>query len=125
MEQAKKLDPRYLCMVIPSRWLAGGKGLDEFRERMLTDKRMRTIVDYPEAVRRVSRASKIRGRRLATSSGIATITGTVRVTTIWDGQPSGQPSPATSMTYDIFVRDNEAVPILEKVLRRRQRADSR
>ena len=43
-------------MVIPSRWLAGGKGLDEFRERMLADKRLRHIVDYPEALRGVSRA---------------------------------------------------------------------
>ena len=35
-------------MVIPSRWMAGGKGLDEYRESMLSDKRMRSIVDYPK-----------------------------------------------------------------------------
>jgi site-specific DNA-methyltransferase (adenine-specific) len=44
VEQAKKLKPRYLTMVIPARWFAGGKGLDDFRKSMLNDRSMRSIV---------------------------------------------------------------------------------
>ncbi len=46
VEQAKKLKPRYLSMIIPARWYAGGKGLDEFRDEMLHDRRLHTLVDY-------------------------------------------------------------------------------
>jgi hypothetical protein len=47
--QAKALDARLLTMVIPARWFAGGKGLDEFRESMLTDDRLRSIDDFLSA----------------------------------------------------------------------------
>jgi site-specific DNA-methyltransferase (adenine-specific) len=49
VEQAKKLNPRYLCMIIPARWYAGGKGLDDFRADMLGDKCLSHLVDFPNA----------------------------------------------------------------------------
>ena len=48
-------------MVIPSRWFAGGKGLDEFRESMLADKRLRAIDDYPKLVRGVFQGWSFKG----------------------------------------------------------------
>jgi site-specific DNA-methyltransferase (adenine-specific) len=116
--QAKRLDPGYLVMVTPSRWFAGGMGLTEFRESMLSDKRMRTIVDYPKLYEGFP-GVKIRG-------GISYFLwdryhdGPCEVQTIWDGQPTG---PAVSRhldAYDILVRRSEAVPILEKVRAKRE-----
>ena len=47
VEQAKKLEPKYLSMVVPSRWLAGGRGLDEFRKEMLSSRKLLRLVDFP------------------------------------------------------------------------------
>lgn len=48
--QAQKLQPKYLIMITPSKWMVGGKaGLRSFRERMRSDTRIRTIVDYENA----------------------------------------------------------------------------
>lgn len=114
VEKSLDLDPHYAVFVTPSRWMAGGKGLDKYRERMLADKRMRTIVDYPKLYEGFP-GVKIRG-------GISYFlwdrqhNGPCSVQTVWDGQPTGPAVERYLNTYDILVRRNEAVPILEKVL---------
>lgn len=47
--QAQKLQPRFLVMIIPARWYVGGRGLDEFRNEMLNDRRIRVLHDFPSA----------------------------------------------------------------------------
>jgi hypothetical protein len=47
MEGAQQLAPKHIALIIPSRWFSGGMGLDTFRARMVADRRLRTIVDYP------------------------------------------------------------------------------
>jgi len=111
--QAKQLDPHYLVMVTPSRWFSGGMGLNDFRGSMLSDKRMRRIVDYPKLYEGFP-GVKIRG-------GISYFlwdrahNGPCEVQTIWDGNPTGPAVARYLDAYDILVRRNEAVPILEKV----------
>lgn len=49
VNQAKKMQPRYLCMIIPARWYAGGRGLDEFRNDMINDDRIKELHDFVNA----------------------------------------------------------------------------
>lgn len=113
VEKALEVDPRYAVFVTPSRWMAGGKGLDKYRERMLSDRRIRTIVDYPKLYEGFP-GVKIRG-------GISYFlwdrehNGPCVVQTIWDGEPTGPAVARYLDAYDVLVRRNEAVPILEKV----------
>ena len=46
---ARSIKPRYISMIMPSRWMTGGKGLDKFRESMLNDRRIRNLHDYMDA----------------------------------------------------------------------------
>jgi hypothetical protein len=113
VEKAFDLDPRYAVFVTPSRWMAGGKGLDSYRAKMLADKRLRHIVDFPKLYEGFP-GVKIRG-------GVSYFlwdrqhNGLCTVQTLWDGQPTG-PSVARDLdAYDVLVRRNEAIPILDKV----------
>ncbi len=49
IENAIKLNPRYLTMIIPSRWMKGGKGLNEFRQKMMNDTRIKVVHDFEDA----------------------------------------------------------------------------
>ncbi len=115
VEQAKKLDPRFLSMVIPSRWFAGGKGLDEFRESMLADRRLRSIDDF------LSAADVFPGVGL--KGGVNYFLwdrdhpGDCEVTTRFQGwEDSNARRPLLEGGADIFIRFNEGVSILKKVV---------
>jgi len=115
VEQAKKLEPRYLSFVIPSRWFAGGKGLDEFREAMLADDRLRTIDDY------LSAADVFPGVGL--KGGVCFFLwekdkpGRCRVTTHFKDWPiSTATRPLLEAGADVFIRFNEGLSILKKVM---------
>ena len=112
--KALELDPHFAVFVTPSRWMAGGKGLHKYREQMLSDRRLRSIVDYPKLYEGFP-GVKIRG-------GISYFLwdrehdGPCSMQTIWDGEPTGPSVSRYLDAFDVLVRRNEAVPILEKVL---------
>ncbi len=115
VEQAKKLEPRYLSLIIPSRWFTGGKGLDEFRESMLADNRLRSIDDYLGAFD-VFPGVGLKG-------GVCYFLwdrdnpGTCRVTTRYKDWPvSTATRPILEKGADVFIRFNEGLSILKKVV---------
>lgn len=112
VEQALELQPRYIAMVIPSRWMAGGRGLDDFRASMLSDRRIRTIVDFQDATHLFPGINLNGGASYFLWD--RTHDGECEVTSV---QASGQRTTTKRAlnTYDVFVRLNEAVPIVNKV----------
>lgn len=116
IEQAMKLNPRYLSMIIPSRWFTGGRGLEDFRYRMLNDKRVRKIVDYPD--------SKDCFAGVDISGGVNYF--------LWDRDKEGEcefvsvhDGKTTSCLrklneFAIFPRYNEALSIIHKILERNE-----
>ncbi|MDG6913166.1 MAG: Eco57I restriction-modification methylase domain-containing protein [Nitrososphaerota archaeon] len=112
VEQAKRLNPRFLCMVIPSRWMASGLGLSEFRSTMLRDRHIRKLVDYPVASE-VFSGVEIKG-------GVCYFLwdrdteGDCEVTTVRGGNATG-PVRRNLGEFDVFVRDSRALGVLHKV----------
>ncbi|MCC9621367.1 Eco57I restriction-modification methylase domain-containing protein [Thalassospira sp. MA62] len=123
VDQAKALDPRYLTMVIPSRWFAGGKGLDDFRRTMLSDNRIRSLNDF------LSAADVFPGVGL--KGGVCYF--------LWDKENPGEceintnfkdwihsssSRPLMENGVDIFIRFNEGVSILKKIIKKETGKDN-
>ena len=115
VEQAKRLGPRFLTMVIPSRWMASGLGLGEFRQAMLSDNRLSQLVDYP-AADEVFPNVEIKAGVCYFLWDSAHV-GDCSVTTV-RGEDVIGPTPRNLDEYDVFVRDARAISILHKVLGR-------
>lgn len=115
VQQAKALDPRYLSMIIPARWFSGGMGLDDFREAMLSDNRIREINDYLTA------SDVFPGVGL--KGGVCYFLwdrgnpGPCRVATHFKDWPvSTATRPLLEEGADVFIRFNEGLSILKKVI---------
>lgn len=114
--QAMKLRPRYLTMIIPSRWFAGGMGLDSFRATMLNDEKLRVVVDYLDA-RDCFPGVDIAG-------GVCYF--------LWERDANGECTVINRLgqkeyksirflnEFDTFIRLGPAVPILRKVIAKKE-----
>lgn len=119
IQQALKLNPQYLTMIVPSRWFAGGRGLDDFRNTMLHDTHIQQIIDYPLSSECFP-GVEIKG-------GVCYFLwnkkhkGNCIITTIRNSEQSILERPLLEKGCDTFIRYNEAIPILGKVQKFKER----
>ena len=112
IETAMNLNPRYISMIIPSRWFAGGKGLDDFRAKMLSDKRLKVLVDHPNA-EDCFPGVEIKG-------GVCYF--------LWDSKYNGECEVVSMLAgeevsrakrsldeHDTFIRFNQSIDIIKKI----------
>lgn len=112
VQEAKKLSPRFVTMVTPSRWMAGGKGLEDFRSEMLSDDRLRAIVDFVDSDEAFPGVDIAGGVSYflwdRDSRGLCAVTTVVRgASTTASGRKLDE--------YDVFVRHSSAISILQKI----------
>ena len=118
VQQAMKLNPRYLSMIIPSRWYAGGKGLDDFRKTMLGTTQLRKLVDYANS------ADCFPGVNIA--GGICyflwdkSYNGDCEITNMI-GNTNMSTISRSLQEFSVFVRNNVAVSILRQIKRMKER----
>lgn len=115
VNQAMKLQPKYLCMIIPSRWMTGGKGLDNFRSSMISDKHIRLLHDYIDP-KECFPSNEIKG-------GVCYFLwerdneGPCKICTHKDGKITvSNRYLKEGNVVDVFVRDERLLPLLEKSL---------
>ena len=117
--EAIKLNPKHLLMIIPSRWMAGGLGLGEFRATMLADKRISSLVDFPNA----EDVFPVLGKSI--KGGVCYFhwqgnhLGECEVTVVRGDDRHG-PVPRNLSANDVLIRDERAIPILEKVSKKKE-----
>ena len=118
VDAAIALRPRFMTLITPSRWFVGGKGLDDFRSRLLADHHLSLLVDFPLLYEPFSNV-KIRGG-ISYFLWDSDYNGPCTVTTMEGGKAVGKSDTRFLDEFDVLVRRNEAVPILRKVCARKE-----
>lgn len=114
---AKAMNPEYMSFIIPTRWFAGGKGLDKFRDQMLNDPSLKELHDFltPEEL---FPGTNNRGGVCYFLADKNWNKDTVRVVTRYNSEILSDVSrPLITEGINIFIRDSIAVSIIQKVFR--------
>ena len=114
VQQAIALKPKYISMIMPSRWMAGGKGLDDFRESFISDKHILKLNDFTN--------SKVCFPNNDIKGGVCFFLwdreykGKCQIIKSDNGKISKSARYLKEGNVDIFIRDDRLVEILKKVV---------
>ena len=108
---AQKLSPNYISMIMPARWYAGGRGLDEFRASLLADKHLSILYDY-DTSKNLFPTVDIAGG-LCFFLWDSSYIGLCNVYNV--GVRSTEQMMRNLGEFGVFVRSNAAIPILKKI----------
>ena len=115
VQQAKKLNPRYIIMITPSRWMTGGRGLDSYRKEMLEDNRLAVIHDFKDATKCFS-GVEIKGGVSYFLWDKEKISSECLVINDEGNEVINQCNrPLLEKDCDIFIRNNSLISIFRKV----------
>ena len=112
--KAKMLNPHYLILIIPARWYTGGRGLDEFRDNMITDKRIKIIHDFPETADCFP-GLNIRGG-VCYFMWDSLYTGDCTIINHVKGELMSMKRPLKEEGIPLLIRYNQSISIMKKVL---------
>lgn len=111
IEQVKKMDTPVICMIAPSRWFAGGIGLNKFRDDMMNDHHIKKIVDYPNAKEVFQNTSISGGVNYFIRD--SSYNGDCEFDSVNQGESSSMNRQLSE--FPVLVRYNEAVKIIRKI----------
>lgn len=114
VEQAFSLRPKFISMIIPSRWYTGGMGMDSFRNSFLSNNHIKLLYDFPK--------SRDCFPNVDIAGGVCFF--------LWDLNFQGDCCVVSSLSgkntkkirklnqFDVFVRNNIGVEIIDKIYRK-------
>lgn len=112
---ARDIKPEFISMITPSRWFAGGKGLDAFRDSALHDRQFAEFTDFAD--------SKYCFPNVDIPGGVNYFlwkkdADKLCSFTYVDSSGRQQTSTRALDEFDILIRSNQAVTIIRKVMKK-------
>lgn len=108
---ANRIDPQYVSLIMPAKWYSGGRGLDSFRQSMLSDRSISHLFDFIDSHDCFTKVDIAGGVCYFLRDKF--YNGNCVVSTIRNGKTTVVTRNLNEL--DVFVRTKEELDILDKI----------